>query len=253
MGYRLQFRIILLLLLLSACSATKKITYFNDIAAGSGIDSLNRYPQLKIQPGDVLQITITTLDKDISLVLNPNPGNPPASTGAATEQGYLVDSAGNIALPIAGTLNVKDKTTSVINSEVSAALAKTIRNAYVSTRLVNFKVSVLGDVAHPGSFRIPAERVSLLDALSMAGDMNATAIRNDVMIIREVNGIKRYTSLNLNDSKTLSSPYYYLANNDVIYVKPGPNKLFPSSRTVQLLPAIISAISLVTTIILLSK
>jgi len=253
MGYNLQFRIILLLLLLSACSATKKITYFNDIAASSGIDSINRYPQLKIQPGDVLQITITTLDKDISLVLNPNPGNITSTSGALTEQGYLVDSTGNITLPIAGTLNVKDKTTATINSEVATVLGKTIRNAYVSTRLVNFKVSVLGDVAHPGSFRIPAERVSLLDALSMAGDMNATALRNDVMVIREVNGIKRYTSLNLNDSKTLSSPYYYLANNDVIYVKPGPNRLFPSSRTVQLLPAIISAISLITTIILLSK
>lgn len=253
MGYKFHFRIILLLLLFSGCVATKKITYFNDIAALTGADSLNRYQQLKIQPGDVLQITITTLDKDISLVLNPNPASAATAAGAPPEQGYLVDSTGYIALPVVGPLYVKDKTTATINREVGDALAKTIKNAYVSTRMVNFKISVLGDVAHPGSFRTGAERVSLLDALSLAGDMNVTAIRNDVMIIREENGIKHYTSLNLNDSKTLSSPYYYLSNNDVVYVKPGPNRLFPTSRVVQLLPAILSAISLVTTIILLSK
>jgi len=244
---------ILCIVILSACSTNRKLTYFNDIAAATGTDAANRLPQIHIQPGDVLQITIATYDKEVSLLLNPNQVSTPGISGNGMEQGYLVDSAGNISLPMVGKLNVQGKTTAAINDQVAQELQKTIKNVYVSTRLVNFQVSVLGDVARPGSFRIGAERASVLDALSMAGDLNVTAKRDDIMIIREVNGVKNYTSINLNDSKMLSSPYYYLVNNDVIYVKPGPGKLFPTSKLLQLLPAILSTISLITTIVILSK
>ncbi len=252
---RLKFSmpLISVLLIMMGCSSTRKLTYFNDIAAATGADSLNRMQQLKIQSGDILQITITTLDKELSQLFNPN--MTVSSSGAANgiEQGYLVDSLGNIALPVIGKINVKDKTTTAINDLVFQELDKTVRNVYVSTRLVNFRVSVLGDVAHPGSFRIGAERASILDALSMAGDLNVTAKRDDIMIIREINGVKRYTSVNLNDSKVLSSPYYYLRNNDVLYVKPGPDRKFGTSKVVQLLPAIIGVISLITTVVILNK
>ncbi|MCW3467869.1 polysaccharide biosynthesis/export family protein [Chitinophaga nivalis] len=253
MGSRNYLPILLLLVVIfTGCSSTRKLTYFNDIAKITGTDSVNRPSQLKVQPGDILQITITTIDKDVSLLFNPNIGST-TTAGNNIEQGYLVDSSGNITLPVIGKVYVKDKTTTTITSEVAAELAKNIRNAYVSTRLINFRVSVLGDVARPGSYKVTAERATLLDALSMAGDLNTTARRDDIMIIRETDGIKTYTSLNLNDSKTLSSPYYYLSNNDVIYIKPGPNRPFATSRTIQLLPAILSLISLATTIIILSK
>lgn len=251
-----SFRMTLLVLLslwMAGCAGSRKTTYFNDIAATTGTDSVGRCPQLKIQPGDVLQIIVSTPDKDVTQLFNPNLSSSPNPSGTGIDQGYLVDSTGYIRLPIAGKLYVRDKTTTEINEEVITELSKTLKNVYVSTRMVNFKVSVLGDVAHPGSFRIGAERASILDALSMAGDMNPTAVRKDVMIIRETDGIKYYTTLNLNDSKTLSSPYYYLANNDVVYIKSGPGRQFPTSRLVQLLPAILSVISLATTIILLSK
>lgn len=253
MGSIIRFLILILGILLSGCATNRKINYFNDIAARSGTDSLQPYRQLRIQPGDVLQITITTFDKDISLIFNPNTANPTVPGGNGMDQGYLVDSSGHINLPVIGKIYVKDETTSEINDQVKQQLSQTMQNVYVSTRLVNFKVSVLGDVARPGSFRIGAERASILDALAMAGDMTSTAVRNDVMVIREVNGEKTYVTLNLNDSKTLSSPYYYLVNNDVVYVKSGPGRTWPTSRLIVLLPAIISAISLVTTIVLLHK
>jgi polysaccharide biosynthesis/export protein len=253
MGLKICLPLIMVLVIVTGCASSKKLTYFNDIAATTGADSINRLQQLKIQPGDILQITITTLDKDISQIFNPNLAVAGSTATSGMEQGYLVDSTGNITLPVIGKINVRDKTTAEINDLVSHELEKTVRNAYVSTRLVNFRVSVLGDVAHPGSFRIGAERASLLDALSMAGDLNVTAKRDDIMIIREVNGIKTYSTINLNDSKTLSSPYYYLSNNDVIYVKPGPDRKFATSKTIQLLPAIIGVISLITTIVILSK
>ena len=253
MAFKLSTTLFIVWIIFAGCASTRKLTYFNDIAAATGADSLNRLPQLRVQRGDVLQITITTYDKDVSLLLNPYQASTPSSPGSGVEQGYLVDSAGYITLPMAGKLLVQGKTTAEINDLVATELGKNVTNVFVSTRLMNFRISVLGDVAHPGSFRIGAERASLLDALSMAGDLNVTALRDDIMIIREVNGVKHYASINLNDSRALSSPYYYLANNDVVYVKPGPNRSFPSSKVVQLLPAIIGVISLLTTVVILSK
>ena len=144
-------------------------------------------------------------------------------------------------------------TTAQINEHIKALANQTLKDAYISTRLANLRVSVLGDVAKPGSYPVQGERVSILDALSLAGDANTTAIRSDVMLIREEDGVKRYVSLDLNDSKLLSSPYYYLKNNDVIYVKPGRNKVFAQSRGVILLPTIIAALSLITTLIIISR
>jgi polysaccharide export outer membrane protein len=243
----------LILCILTGCVNTKKLTYFNDIENTNGTENGNRLLPLKIQPGDVLQITITTIDKDISVLLNPATASPgPSAAAGGMDQGYLVDSAGYINLPIAGKLFVKDKTTAEINTIVAEGLDKTIRNAFVTTRIANFRISVLGDVAHPGSFKVSAERASVLDALSMAGDMNTSARREDIMIIREVDGIKKYASLNMNDSKTLASPYYYLVNNDVIYVKPGRTKALNNSTFLQFLPAAIGVLSLISTLIIVT-
>ena len=250
-----KFHLLLLVLILSVitgCVNTKKITYFNDIEKVNGVENKNRLQSFKVQPGDVLQITITTIDKDISMLLNPTVAGAPAIGANTMDQGYLVDSAGYIGLPMVGKVYVKDKTTSEINTLIALELDKSIRNPFVSTRVANFRVSVLGDVARPGSFKISAERASILDALSMAGDMNISAIRDDIIVIREVDGSKQYVTLNLNDSKILSSPYYYLNNNDVIYVKPGRSKAFASSSFLQLLPAVISALSLITTLIIVT-
>jgi polysaccharide export outer membrane protein len=241
------------LYLLTGCANTKRLTYFNDIEKANGEATDNRIQSLKVQPGDVLQITITTIDKDISMILNPvSIGGTTAASSSMIDQGYLVDSTGYVGLPMIGKVYVKDKTTTEINTLVAQELDKTIRNAFVSTRIANFRISVLGDVARPGSFKIPAERASVLEALSMAGDVNNTAIRDDIMIIRETDGIKKYVSLNLNDSKVFSSPYYYLNNNDVVYVKPGKNKAFTNSTFLQFLPAAIGALSLITTLIIVT-
>lgn len=229
----------------TACLNTKKITYFNDVTQRSGVDSSGNATPLLIEPGDVLQVTITTVDKDVSAMFNPHTEGP--------AQGYMVDASGNIELPVIGKLQVKGMTTGQINERIKALANQTLKNAYVSTRLANLRVSVLGDVAHPGSYPVQGERVSILDALSLAGDANTTAIRSDVMLIREEDGVKRYVSLDLSDSKLLSSPYYYLKNNDVIYVKPGRNKVFAQSRGVILLPTIIAALSLITTLIIISR
>ena len=216
--------------------------YFNDLSQIAKEDSTNFLRPLKVQTGDILQIIISSINKDISLMYNPSANFPNTNTFA---QGYLIDHDGNIELPQLGKLFVRNKTIDDINNLIKTELDKSIKNAFVSTRMLNFKVSVLGDVAKPGSFTIANERVSILEALSLAGDANVSAKRDDVLLIREREGKKSYVTLNLNDSKILSSPYYYLTNNDVIYIRPGLNKFISSSGAVQLLPLIATGATLI--------
>ena len=213
-------------------------TNISDIKA----DSISFLQPLTVQSGDILQVTISTINPSISALYNPVANFISASPAA---QGYLVDHEGNIELPQMGKVNVKGKTTEEINGIIKTELEKSIKNAFVATRLLNFKVSVLGDVARPGSFPVSNERISILEALSLAGDANTSAKRDDVLLIREREGKKSYVTLNLNDSRILSSPYYYLSNNDVIYVRPGINKFISASSTVQLLPLLATGLTLI--------
>lgn len=232
------------------CASNKPFVYFNDVnKADSGIMQ-NAAPALLVQPGDILQVTISTLDKDISAFFNPSAiAAGTSAAGSSIQQGYLVDRSGFIDLPMIGKLKVANNSTEQVNEIIRSEVNKSLKNAFVATRIVNFKVSVLGDVAKPGSFNVANERITVLEALSLAGDMNITATRDDIMLIRDVEGKQTYHSISLNDSKLLGSPYYYLKNNDVLYVKPGPNKSFSSTRGFQLLPIALSALSLLTVII----
>lgn len=231
------------------CTSSKQFVYFNDLDRDSGSVS-NVAPAILVQPGDILQVTISTLDKDISTFFNPSVINANSGiAGGSIQQGYLVDKGGFIDLPMIGKVKVANNSSEQVTEIIRAEVNKTLKNAFVSTRLLNFKVSVLGDVAKPGSFSVANERITLLEALSLAGDLNITALRDDVVLIREAGGRQEYRSVNLNDSKLLSSPYYFLRNNDVIYVKPGPNKSFSSTRGYQLLPIVLSGLSLITVII----
>lgn len=204
-------------------------------------DTVNNLSPIAIQPGDILQVTISTINRDVAALFNPLPNS---GNVQPTALGYLVDSEGNIELPMIGKVYVKGKTTEAINSDLKIALEKSIKNVFVATRLLNFRISVIGDVARPGYYSISNERATILEALSMAGDVNLTARRSDVLLIREKEGKKEYISIDLSNSKALSSPYYYLANNDVIYVKPGVNRAIASSTGFQLLPTIFGTVSL---------
>lgn len=233
-----------IIVIYTSCASTQKYIYFNNLQKSDSIENTVNLRSLTIQSGDILQITVSTIDKDISQVLNPNSNIAGGNINNPIPQGTLVDQDGNIELPLIGKIYVRGKSTSEINEIVRQELSKSFKNIFVSTRLLNFRISILGDVARPGSFNIPSERISVLDALSMAGDLNISAVRDEVMIIREIEGKKKYAWINLNDKKTLSSPYFYLANNDVVYVKPGSTRVFGNSRGFQLFPYISSVISI---------
>ena len=234
--------LLVVLIFLTACASRQRIQYFNNFNGLGKTDSMSYLSPLQVQTGDILQVTISTSNREITAMYNPTANFLNANSGA---QGYLVDHDGYIDLPQIGKIYVRGKTIDEINTAIKAELEKSIKNGFVATRILNFKVSVLGDVARPGSFPVSNERISILEALSLAGDANISAKRDEVLLIREREGKKSYVTINLNDSKILSSPFYYLNNNDVVYVRPGVNKVISSSATVQLLPLIATGLTLI--------
>lgn len=230
---------IVCLIFLCGCANTKKFVYFNDLEKASEVETITNAQSLKIEKGDILQITISTIDRDISQILNPT------STYAPSAPGYLVDTTGSVEIPLVGKVYVVGKTTTELNELIKASVSATIKNPFVATRLLNFRISVIGDVAKPGTYNISNERVSILEALSLAGDVNFVARRDDIMIIRESDGKRQIATIDLNSSEAFSSPYYYLRSKDVVYVKPNRKRLFTNTTAFQLLPTIFGALSLI--------
>jgi polysaccharide export outer membrane protein len=251
--------IILLLstILISSCGIQyKQVPYFQDatdtVAFEENIENAN---PIKIQTDDILAITVSSLNPDASLIFNM--GNTSSVQGAnsgninpvLTSNGFLVDQTGNIQLPMIGSVPVAGLQSNEARELIRSKLLNYLKEPVVSLRIVNLKVSVLGDVVRPGSYPIQSERVSVADALSMAGDLTITAVRNNVLLIREFNGKREYIRLNLNSKNLFNSPYFYLQNNDVIYVQPGNAKFASVDSSYRNVSIILSALSVIALLI----
>ncbi|MDB5010552.1 MAG: sugar transporter, partial [Mucilaginibacter sp.] len=165
--------------------------------------------------------------------------------------GYLVNNEGIIQFPVLGDIKVAGLTTNQLRLEIIKQLTdkKLLVDPVVMVRQLNFKVSVLGEVGHPMVVNVPSEKISLLEALGMAGDITIYGRKDNVMVIREENGEKRIKRLDLNSKELFSSPYYYLRSNDIIYVEANQSKVTNSSQATQLLPIILSGLSFLAIII----
>ncbi|MGJ1224656.1 polysaccharide biosynthesis/export family protein [Sphingobacterium siyangense] len=178
----------------------------------------------KIQPNDILTIVVTAADPKVTAPFNPissmTTSNMTQQTDMALRPTYTVDNKGDINLPMLGKVSVLGLTRLEAIEKIRTELSQYIKEPGVNINFNNFRVSVLGEVARPGSFIMPTERVTVLEALGMAGDLTIRGVRENVMLIREVDGQKKIHRLDLTQQNTLNSPYYYLAQNDVIYVEP---------------------------------
>ncbi len=247
----------------TACSSSKEsLTYFENIDAittSAGVGS-NDY-SIKIVPDDELKIVITSQVPEATAPYNvPLANYATASALSATAspaiQTYTVDKSGNIVMPVLGTIHVQGKSTNEVADYIRNEVAKDVSDPYVIVKLCNFKVNVLGEVQKPGSIAVTRERYSILDALADANDMTEFGKRENVLLIREENGVKRQVRLNLNDAKLLESPYFYLQQNDVIYVEPGEIKKDNSkynqnnSFKLSVVSTIVSACSVVASLII---
>lgn len=212
-------------LLGTACSTTESLVYFEnaDGTLAEGIGS-NKYG-VKIVPDDELKIVVTSQQPEATAVYNLPLANYAdrsrlENTTTQSLQTYVVDKKGCIVMPVLGKIQVEGKTTDEIVTIIQDLVAKDVTDPYVSVKLHTFKVNVLGEVQKPGTVEVKTERFSILDALAVANDMTEYGRRDNVLLIREEDGVKKYVRLNLNDMKVLESPYFYLQQNDVVYVEP---------------------------------
>jgi len=235
--------------LLSSCVSTRKATYFVDQPDGS-LPSSVVIPQTVISPNDILSITVTSLSSTASAAFNtPNLVNQSNSTGYVGGQmqvpGYLVDAEGNIQFPVLGTIKATGLTEIQLREQITKTIVdkKLLVDPIVTVRHLNFKVTILGEVANPTTINVPSEKINILEALGSAGDLTIYGKRDNVTVIREENGRKTFKHLDLNKSDIVNSPYFHLRSNDVVYVAPNHAKVAGASRLTQLLPVILSALT----------
>lgn len=246
--------ILLISILFTSCANTKKIVYFNNVPDKT-FSSENTEKQTPIRANDILSITVSSLNAEASAAFNlqsSNIGRATTVTGSNTESGgYLVNTDGNIDMPMLGTIKAAGFTKNQLKENiVNLILAKKLLvDPIVDIRYLNFEVTVLGEVAHPTVITVPNEKISMLKAIGLAGDLTIYGKRDNVLLIREENGEKITRHIDLNSSDFFNSPYYYLQPNDVIYVEPNKQKAISAVRNQQLLPIIISALSVVAIVI----
>lgn len=225
-------------LLLNSCGSIKHVAYFQNADSVELSASRGLY-DAKIMPKDILIITVITTDPKTSIPFNLSVQQTLNASGvlyagSSTLQTYLVDNKGEIVFPIIGKLHVEGLTVreceNAIRTQIMPYLAKT-ENPVVTVKMSSFKVSVLGEVNHPGTFSVSTGKISVMEALAQAGDMTIYGKRDNVMLIREdAYGQKSTHRLNLNDANIINSPYYYLQQNDMIYVE--PNKVKARNSTI---------------------
>ena len=237
-----------------SCLETKNISYFNNAVDTLYAENIDER-EIIIQPNDILSISIGSLNAEASAVFNTSNNYViSASTAAGSNtqsSGYLVNTDGYIQLPILGNIkaagfskkDLKQRITNIIIEK------KLLIDPIVNIRHMNFEVTVIGEVGHPTVITVPSEKISMLKALGLAGDITIYGKKENVLLIREINGKKKVNHVDLNSPKFLNSPYYYLKPNDVVYVEPNKNKLASVERGRQILPAILSGLSVIVIVV----
>jgi polysaccharide export outer membrane protein len=271
--YRYVFLYAAIIFCLSSCIQQKQIAYFQKALNQSDTIAIAQAYIPKIQPGDILSVPIGSLNPIASSFFNPfstapvptDNGTPSPSDLSSSANsispslvqqsapGYLVDANGNIEIPIIGTVKVAGLTTIEARELIKSKLQKLLKEPTVNVRFLNYKVSVLGEVLRPSVYVIPNETITLPEALGLAGDMTIYGKRENVLVIRDVNGKKEFARVNLNSRDLFSSPYYYLHANDVVYVEPSSGKTAQTDKIYQILPIVLSALSFISIIFVYSK
>jgi polysaccharide export outer membrane protein len=252
--------LLLFVVFFTSCITRKQITYFQDtsgsdttkVAANSGLRTALYEPTIK--PGDILNITVMSLSVETNELINLPTVQGNAQAGLVQQTpGFLVDSKGNIQLPLIGEVNVNERTPSEIQKLLTTKVEKFVASPTVKVRFSNFKITILGDVVKPGIYPIPNERITLIEAIGLAGDLSVFGLRKGVQLIREENGKNKIFKIDLTSRDVLNSPYMYLEPNDVIYVAPGSGKAANADVIYKILPLVISGLSALTVLLLYFK
>lgn len=217
------------LVLLFSCTSKKDIIYYQDIDTLGAQGKSTSY-EIKIQPDDLLMIIVSAEDPEIAIPFNLTTSSVPTAdrpdaVGQQSTQLYLVDANGFIDFPILGKLKISGLTRSEVLKILQDKVAVFIKNPIINLRIMNFKYSVQGEVTSPGTYNVASERITLIEALSKAGDLTIYGKRNSILIIREIDGVKSYNRVDITKAGFINSPFYYLAQNDVVYVEPNKSRI----------------------------
>jgi polysaccharide export outer membrane protein len=245
----LPFYGVLLLCFASSCTGSKNINYFQGIPDVTLKDKAAPIEPI-IQPGDLLSITVSSLNPEASAVFNaPNESTNITSSAAVSANtltiGYLVNQSGDIQFPVLGQVHAAGMNKFQLSDYITKRIneKKLLVEPIVTIRYLNFRVSVMGEVARPGVFTTPTEKLSIMEALSFAGDITVFGKKDNVLLIRENDrGEKLVKHLDLTKAGILSSPYYYLKSNDVIIVESNGGRLAREKNS-QFVPILFSVLS----------
>ena len=225
----------LFVVLFFSCKPRKELVYYQNIDGLGGAEKANSY-EIKIQPDDLLMIIVSADDPESAIPFNLTAISVPTTMNVGTGammtfrgqeavQSYLVDAEGSIDFPILGKLKVGGLSRSELMQLLETKITKYIKNPIINIRLMNFKVSIQGEVTMPGTYPVNSDRLTIIEALSMAKDLTIYGKRDNILIIREVNGVKSYNRVDITKADFINSPFYYLAQNDVVYVEPNKTRI----------------------------
>lgn len=229
--------------LLSSCSSAKKVTYFQDIDKQEIMAAWQNY-EPTIKKDDMLSIIVSGPDKDVVMPYN-------LQTGGEASY-YIVDINGYINFPVLGRIQAEGLTLRGLSERLTVEISRDVKNPIVHASFKNYKVTILGEVSSPGTYTMPSERNTILQAIGMAGDISYGAKRKEVLLIREVGGNYEHVRIDLRKTDIFSSPYFYLCQNDVIYVPPTSSRALAGSSQTALLSFITSGLGLVLSVIALT-
>lgn len=227
----LQITLCLLVFQLSSCKLEEKMVYFQNESDSLSLQS-NFTPILQVD--DFLSIQIMGMDPESVLDFNlpsdmANSGQNGYTQGGASKSGYLIDADGTVTLPVIGVFPMAGLSRKEATLTLQKRLEEYTETPIVQIQILNYKITVLGDVRTPGTYKIPNERITIIEALGLAGDLKPTGERKNVLVIREVDGKKMEFRVDLTSKGIFSSPVYYLRQNDVVYVQPNVTSLSESS------------------------
>lgn len=221
--------------LLTSCASRKKIVYFQNISDISLNASGNYEPTFKSD--DLLMIIVSAPDQEAAIPFNlpavsvMGSNNSPVDVAQSQVQfqTYLVDKEGYVQLPVIGAFKIGGLTREAATAKLIETLKKYINNPIVNIRIMNYKISIFGEVLQPGSFTINSERITLPEALSKVGDLTIYGDRQKILIIREIDGKRTHNFVDITKADFINSPFYYLSQNDMVYVEPNKTRINSSA------------------------
>ncbi|MGG5506243.1 MULTISPECIES: polysaccharide biosynthesis/export family protein [unclassified Myroides] len=240
----------------SSCASRESVVYYQNVEDVLANDNAVKQFETYLQPDDLLMIIVSAQDREAAEPFNlintmvTNLNNQ-AGAGSAQQQLYLVDNKGNIEFPVLGTIKVSGLTKKQAIDYLTTEISKYIIRPIVNMRIMNFKITVQGEVNRPGIHTIVSERLTLSDAIALSGDLTVYGKRDNILVIREVEGKRIPYRVDMTKADFMTSPYYYLNQNDIVYVEPNKTKV-NSSVVGPNLSLGISALSLLVTIIALA-